>query len=64
MKIKIGYKKKNGETAGTILRIDDEGFLWVLEPGRNRLKKGAQLVFWLDDFKSGSLVFLGVDEDE
>jgi hypothetical protein len=31
MKIKIGYKKKNGETAGAVIRIGDDGFISLVE---------------------------------
>jgi hypothetical protein len=52
MNIKIGYKKKNGETAGTILRIDGEGFLWVLEPGKNGIYKNKKTgkFYYIGDF--------------
>jgi len=61
MKIKIGYKKKSGETAGFVIRIDYDGTLWVAEPQNNTEE---QLSFWLEDYKEESAVFLGVDEDE
>ncbi len=61
MDLKMGFKKRNGDTSGITIRIDDEGSLWVLEPKNNT---GVQLPFWLQDYKSGTLVFLGVDEDE
>jgi len=60
MKIKIGYKKNNGETAGTIIRIDDDGSIRLFDPKTNE----SILLFWLIDYKPGSAVVLGVDEDE
>lgn len=59
MDLKIGYKKRNGDTSGVTIRIDDEGFLWAVSPKNDTC---IQLPFWLEDYKSDSAVFLGVEE--
>jgi hypothetical protein len=58
MKIKIGYKKKNGETAGAVITIDEEGQIYSVEPKTETRRRN------LPDYEEGSAVFLGVDEDD
>jgi hypothetical protein len=60
MNIKIGYKKKNGETAGAVIRIDDDGSIRLFDHKTNE----SILSFWLINYKPGSAVVLGVDEDD
>jgi hypothetical protein len=63
MDIKIGYKKKNGETAGTIIRIDNDGFIYLVG-----VKTGKRTMESFNlggsDYEKGSAVILGVDEDD
>jgi hypothetical protein len=62
MDIKIGYKKRNGETSGTIIRIDNDGFIYLVG-----VKTGERTMesFTLgSDYEKGSAVILGVDYDD
>jgi len=60
MDLEIGFEKRNGDMSGITIRIDDEGFLWVVEP---KTSTCIQLPFWLENYKSGSAFLLGVDYD-
>jgi hypothetical protein len=62
MDIKIGYKKRNGETSGIIIRIDEkDGYIFTVDAKTGMLFRNQAAI--LKDFTPGSLVFLGVDYD-